>query len=325
MIPLEPAEGGGAPPLVSVLLLTRNAGPRLLVVLDALGRQRAPFAFEVVAVDSGSTDATLDILRRAGTRVTSVTPGDFNHGVTRNLGVATCRGDFVAMLVQDAEPDGDDWLARLVAPLIEDETLAGTYARQLPRDGAGAVPRAYLARYAASAAEPRLQALPGRRAFEALTPRQRLEACTFDNVCSCIRRTAWCAHPFQRVPIAEDVEWARDVLLAGFRIAYVPGARVRHLHDRPASYELRRTRLVHRQLRCLFGLRTIPSLAHLLRAIAVSLAAHARWVAAADASRPRKIAQLPRAAALAVAFPLGQYLGARSADSARGFGRAGGG
>lgn len=308
---------GGEAPLVSVLLLTWNAGPRLPVVLDALVRQEAPFAFEIVAVDSGSTDETVDRLRQAGVRLLSIERAEFNHGTTRNAGVAACRGTFVVMLVQDAEPDGSDWLARLVAPLVEDETLAGSYARQVAPADAGSVPRAYLARYAGAAETPRVQALPGRDAFVALSPSGKLDACTFDNVCSCIRRSAWSAHPFPRAPIAEDLEWARDVMLAGYRLAYVPGARVRHLHDRPAGYELRRTYLVHQQLRRLFGLRTIPSLAHLARAVAVSLASHARWVVASDTPWPRKVAGLPRAAALAFALPLGQYLGGKSAESGR--------
>jgi len=305
-------------PLASVLLLTFNGGQRLGVVLEALARQEAPFPHEVVAVDSGSTDGTRERLQQAGARVISIPRGEFNHGATRNLGIEACKGVFVVLLVQDAEPEGRDWLARLVDPLVEDGMLAGTYGRQVPPEGAGSVPRAYLARHAAASAEPRVQQLAGRAAYEALTPWQRMEACTFDNVCSCVRRSVWARRPFARAPIAEDLEWARDVMLDGYRLAYVPEARVRHLHDRPASYELKRTYLVHQRLRRLFGLRTIPSAAHLAGAVLVSLASHARWVAAAAGSPwPRRLAELPRAIALAFALPFGQYLGARSADSGR--------
>jgi len=310
---------GGPVPLVSVLLLTCDGGERLAAVLRAVCRQPAPFPFEIVAVDSESTDTTVERLREAGATVLSVSRANFNHGTTRNFGMEACRGAFVVMLVQDAEPDGTAWLARLVAPLLEDETIAGSYARQVPPGSAGSVPRAYLARYAAGAPAPRLQAIHNRDAFLALTPRQRLEVCTFDNVCSCVRRSAWREHPFPLVPIAEDLAWARDVLLAGHRLAYVPDARVLHLHDRPAGYELKRTYLVHQQLRRLFGLNTVPSLVHLARAVAVSLACHAKWVATSAAPWPRKLAELPRASALGFALPLGQYLGAKSADSGREF------
>ena len=94
-------------PLVSVLLLTRDAGPPFAAVLAAIARQKAPFPFEVVAIDSGSADGNLALLEGAGVRTIPVAPADFNHGATRNLGIASCRGDFVVMLVQDAEPDDD--------------------------------------------------------------------------------------------------------------------------------------------------------------------------------------------------------------------------
>ncbi len=57
--------------------------------------------------------------------------------------------------------------------------------------------------------------------FARLSPLERLALCTFDNVCSCIRRSVWRVHPFPEAPIAEDVEWAREVLVAGYRLAYV--------------------------------------------------------------------------------------------------------
>jgi rhamnosyltransferase len=200
---------------------------------------------------------------------------------------------------------------------VEHDRFAGTYARQVARPGASGVTRAYLARYAAAGTEPRVQSLANLQAFDSLSPAERLAACTFDNVCSCISRAVWQAHPFRATPVAEDVEWAKDVMLAGYQLAYVAEALVVHSHNRAAGYELRRTYLVHQRLRRLFGLATVPSRLHLARSIAVSAATHARWTLSAPIGGLSKIGQLPRALALAVALPLGQYLGARSADAGR--------
>jgi rhamnosyltransferase len=138
----------------------------------------------------------------------------------------------------------------------------------------------------------------------------RLERCTFDNVCSCIRRTVWEAHPFRSMPIAEDVAWGRDVLRAGYQLAYLPDVVVRHSHDRSPWYEYARTRTLHRQLAELFELETVPSLRHLGRAVASTTLLHCRL----EGWNPRR---LPRALALAVAWPLGQYAGARDARRGR--------
>ncbi len=147
-----------------------------------------------------------------------------------------------------------------------------------------------------------------------MSPAERHRVCAFDNVCSCVRLSVWRAHPFRATPIAEDLEWAREVLLAGHRLAYVPDAVVWHSHERTARYELQRTYLVHQRLQALFGLSTIPTAGSLVRAVAATLAAHVRVSIDGNHRRARGLA---RATALAVALPLGQYLGARAAREGR--------
>lgn len=296
-------------PLVSIVLVTRDGRDTLPAVLDAIDGQKATFPFETIAVDSGSVDGSDEILRGRVDRMIAIPPESFDHGETRNLGIREARGELVVLLVQDAVPASEDWLARLVEPLRSDPTLAGTWARQVPRPSASAVTRHYLARWMGSSLEPRVSALGGREELAALAPAERLARCTFDNVCSCVRRSVWQDIPFRATPIAEDVAWAREVLLAGHKLAYVPEAAVVHSHDRSIGYELRRTYAIHRELRRLFGLRLVPSPFHLARAIAGSLAVHAACVLRGGVAAP---AELFRALGLAFVFPLGQYLGAQS-------------
>jgi rhamnosyltransferase len=288
-------------PYVSIVIPTLNAMATLPQLLEAIAAQRVDFPYELIAVDSGSIDGTPDVIRRHGHQVVSITPGSFDHGLARNQGIRQARGELVVMLVQDALPATDRWLATLTAAFAGDRTLAGTFARQLPHPAASALTRLYLARYAAASPVPRTTQLADAAEFAALTPDERLLRCTFDNVCACMRRAVWEAHPFKATPIAEDVEWARDVMLAGYRLRYVPDAAVFHSHDRPAAYEFRRTYILHFRLYQLFGLRTIPTVPMLARAIASCVRSHWRH-------QPGL-----RALALACVWPLGQYLGALTA------------
>jgi hypothetical protein len=73
-----------------------------------------------------------------------------------------------------------------------------------------------------------------------LTPEERLERIRFDNVTSCVRRKVWEAMPFPEGSFGEDMGWARLVLQAGLKVAYVPSAQVWHSHERGWFYELRR-------------------------------------------------------------------------------------
>lgn len=302
--PDRAARGGGigvvTGPRVSIVLVTRNGAATLPAVLDAIERQRFDAGIEIVAVDSSSTDATPDILRPRVKTLISIPVEAFDHGATRNTGIESTCGEFVVLLVQDAVPASADWLAALIAPLDADPRVAGSFARQRPRAEAGAITRHYLARYLASSETPRISAVADRESFAALEPSARLARCTFDDVCSCLRRSVWDTHRFEPTPIGEDVEWARRVLLDGFRIAYAPAAVVVHSHERSARHEYERTRLLHRRLYELFGLRTIPTAPLLCRAIAASLLLHWRcepgW----------------RGVGLALAWPAGQYAGGRS-------------
>ena len=294
-------------PKYSVVIPTHNGAATLPALLDALRTQRTTGTLEIIAVDSGSTDGTIELLQPQVHELIRISPQEFDHGLTRNLAVARTRGEFVVLLVQDALPVGNMFLEALVAPLVRDGSVAGSFARQQPRLEASAITRHYLDNWITSSAEARTSALiDGRAQMDAMTPMARLLFCAFDNVASCIRRSVWDQRPFKSTPIAEDLAWSLEVLIAGYSIAFAADAVVIHSHDRGAVYEYRRTRVLHEQLFELFGLRTIPDMPALIRAIATSSLSHARL-------EMRSPGQWARALTLAVAWPLGQYMGGRRA------------
>jgi rhamnosyltransferase len=317
----EVSRGDGAPPGrgsvsdrpgVSIALVTRDGAATLPAVLDAIAAQETDFPFETLAVDSGSRDGSEELLETRVDRLVRLPRESFDHGLTRNLAVESSRGPLVVLLVQDAVPASPRWLAELVAPFAADARLAGSFSRQLPPPEASRLARWSLGRWLAAQELPHVSELSGESALAALPPPARLQACAFDNVCSCVRREVWERIPFRSAAIAEDVAWGREVLLDGYRIAYVPSSAVLHCHDRPARYELGRTYLVHKRLWELFGVRAVASLPALLRSVAVTMAAHVACLTRGEGPRPSP-AQVARALALAVAWPLGQYLGGLAA------------
>jgi rhamnosyltransferase len=303
-------------PRVSIVIPTRNAGTRLDAVLSAIAAQDGDFNPEIIAIDSGSSDDTLQRLREAGTTLLTVPSDTFNHGATRNQALAQATGEFAVLLVQDAVPVSDRWLASLIAPLLSDPLIAGTFARQVPAQRASRVTAHYLEQWVAAQPRPRTVGPLSAEVFNRMTPAERHSACAFDNVCSCVRLSVWREHPFKPTTIAEDLEWAREVLLAGHKLAYVSEAVVQHSHERSVTYELRRAYLVHQRLQELFGLTTVPTLMAFVRAIGTTIPVNARLAACEPSGRARAVL---RAAALAVAQPLGQYLGARASREGREF------
>src|SRR5215211_1389161 len=121
-------------PDVSVVIPTYNENtPVFEEALEAISGQRSDFTYEVLVVDSGSSDGTPDLARKYSARILGIPKSEFNHGGTRNRGISEARGEFVVMTVGDAIPADELWLQGLVENLANDERVAGAYSRQIPR------------------------------------------------------------------------------------------------------------------------------------------------------------------------------------------------
>ena len=103
--------------------------------LETLAAQSGDFDLDVLVVDSGSTDATLEIAQAHGARITTLAPGDFDYSKALNLGIEQVRGEIVVSLSAHAIPVDDDWLERTTAH-FSDPRVAGVFTRQVPWPGA---------------------------------------------------------------------------------------------------------------------------------------------------------------------------------------------
>jgi rhamnosyltransferase len=218
--------------VISVVIPVKNGGEPMRRCLEAIRGQRVADDVEIVAIDSGSTDGTQDLVRSFGGRVHEIAPEDFNHGESRNVGARLATGEIVVFTVDDALAVGETWLERLTEPLRADNGVAGTYARQIAYETAPAHQRFYIEhRYGPA---PRTQRASGP---DDLTVANVL----FSNVSSAIRKSLLEEFPFASdIVIAEDLEWCARVLLAGYEVAYVPEAVVRHSHDYTLGDALKR-------------------------------------------------------------------------------------
>jgi rhamnosyltransferase len=213
------------PPPISIILLTLNGGAPLARVLQALYAQtlaghldRPP---EVLAIDSGSTDDTLAVLKRYPVTFHQIPPQAFGHGRTRNLGARLARGEWLIYLSQDAVPAGPTWLFNLTRHLLQPD-VAAAFGRQLPPPDLGPIESFFLEKTYPERAFQHQPAADGR------TPIHRV---FFSNVNSALKKSVWTQFPFpEDVVMSEDQAFARAALLGGYRIIYDPEAGVQHGH-----------------------------------------------------------------------------------------------
>jgi rhamnosyltransferase len=297
------------PQMISVVIPVKDGGDTLDPLLSQLFRQELACEFEVVIVDSGSRDDSLEIASRYPARLVEVPPTAFDHGLTRNLGIRESKGELVALLTQDAVPTGSGFLAALVQA-FEDPAVGGVYGRQIPRDDADVVTRRNLESWLTGRDAPALSRL-GDETWAELTPVQRYELCIFDNVCSALRRSLWEEVPFPATPFGEDIWWGREVVMRGWSIGFVPDAAVVHSHRRWVGEEFRRTRMCHAMLHDLFELATLPNLRHVPQVCVANLLNDLPYVWRHSPHGIERLRQLARVVGLAFASPVAQHLGIR--------------
>ena len=217
-------------PEISIILLTKNGRRYIAEVLEAITNQVSQYAFEVLLIDSGSTDGTPEIAHTFPIHTYRVAPQDFNHGETRNLGarLASPTSNYLVYLTQDATPL-EHWLDCLIRPLQASSQVAGTFSRHVPRPTCSPS----MARLMCTEWE---QTGTAERVVKRLTDlgvyeRKQAYFAHFSNTSSAIRRAVWEEHPFRPIEFAEDSEWADRVLRAGYSLVYEPSSRVLHSHD----------------------------------------------------------------------------------------------
>ena len=208
------------PERVSVLIPTLDAGEAFERSLEAVWAQEGLGGLEIVVADSGSSDDTVEVARRAGARVESILRSEFNHGGTRNVLAGMADGDVLLTTVQDATLIGPTALLELVQVLRDDPRLAAISATQTAGEGADL--------FSAWHSWLHLER-PGAQADRAV-----------DNVCAAIRRSAWEQLRFRELDFGEDLDFGLRAHAAGWTTSFSTTPLAVHHHDRPADYALAR-------------------------------------------------------------------------------------
>ena len=202
--------------------------------LEGIFSQQTGYNFEVIVIDSGSSDGTLNLLKSYGNkiRLIEIKPDEFRHGRTRNLGASYASGEFLIFINQDAWPYNSKWLNPLIEDLKEVKDSAGVFSRHFPK------PNAYL-----NDAISIIRGMPSKKIIKRKQINLSAKDFFFSTVSAAIKREVFLKYPFnENILICEDLEWAKRVLADGYSIIYEPESIVFHSHtsDFKSSYILSR-------------------------------------------------------------------------------------
>jgi rhamnosyltransferase len=119
----------------SIVIRTKNEAALLRQTLRSIHAQHSE-GFEVIVVDSGSTDNTVDIVREfSDIKLIEIPPHRFTYGRALNIGITESAGHIVVFLSGHAIPSGAGWLTNLLRH-FDDPRVAAVYGRQLPHQNA---------------------------------------------------------------------------------------------------------------------------------------------------------------------------------------------
>lgn len=111
-------------PVASVIVPAFNAASTLPATLEALGAQVLTDPFEVIVVDDGSSDGTVEVARAASLPVTLLEQPNLGPAAARNRGAAAASGRVLAFTDADCVPE-PDWLAAGLAALERADLVQG--------------------------------------------------------------------------------------------------------------------------------------------------------------------------------------------------------
>jgi glycosyltransferase involved in cell wall biosynthesis len=212
----------GPRPDISIIIRSKNEERYIGQTLSAIFHQRIDIPFEVIVIDSGSTDRTLDIVRRHALRLYEIETQQFTYGRALNYGASLARGRYLINLSAHCIPTDSNWMARLVDSLRSDSKIAATYGGQVPIKG--------------------VNPFEERTMIAVFTPGNdgKINA-PFSNANCSIRKEIWERYPFdEKASFAEDYIWSQT-LPKEHEIKYVPDAAVYHTHPLRLKYWAKRS------------------------------------------------------------------------------------
>lgn len=179
-------------------------------------------SMEIVLVDSGSTDRTIEIASKYNCKIVHIPKHKFSFGRSLNWGCEAAAGEYLVFISAHCIPTHNRWLQNLVQPII-DGKIAYSYGKQVGNHYNKFSEKQLFAKYF-----PDQDMIPQEGFF-------------INNANSAIAKTNWSRYRFdEHVTGLEDMVLGKQLVNAGEKIGYVSDAPVTHIHEETFSQVKRR-------------------------------------------------------------------------------------
>lgn len=228
---------------VAIIVPTKNGGLEFETAMRAFSMQKGIGEVEIIIVDSGSEDKTVEVAARFGVNIFHIRPEHFNHGLTRNFGAEQTHGEYAVFTVQDAIPLNEYWLQSMVALLERDASIAAVTCRQFLREDADLFAKFmnHIQYESMGMKHNEVRFVHNTEDYQSLSPGDRRKLSQLDNVCCCFRKNVFDLYKFRKVKYAEDLEIGSRLARDGYKLAFLSSNGVIHSHNRSSVHFLKRS------------------------------------------------------------------------------------
>lgn len=173
--------------------------------------------YEVILVDSGSTDKTVHIASKFDVKILNIPPEDFSFAYSLNQGIEEASGEFCVFISAHCYPENEFWLENLIRP-FNDPSIALVYGKQRGDESTKYSEHQIFAKWFSDDG--------GGKQDSAFS----------NNANAAIRITLWEKDKYnEELTGLEDIEWANRIISIGYYLYYAPNAGVIHVHNETAS------------------------------------------------------------------------------------------
>ena len=212
------------PKAVSVVMRSFNEAWAIGETIRSLTMQEFDGEIELIVIDSGSTDGSVEIIRQANpAKFIEIPLGTYVPGVVLNQGAREGSHDWIVYLNADATPVDGSWLRNLLEPCLEAENFGAGFSRQIAR--------------------PDCRAVFAHDYDRCFGPRRVSKDWDhfFSMVSSITHRSVLEKHPIREdLQYAEDDEWTRRLCENGLSIVFAEKSVVTHSHNYTLRQSFRR-------------------------------------------------------------------------------------
>jgi rhamnosyltransferase len=212
------------PRAVSVIMRSFNEAWALGETIRRLFTQDYEGEIELIVIDSGSSDGSIEIIQAAmPAKLIQIPLGSYVPGVVLNQGARAASHEWLIYLNADATPVGNSWLTELLVPGLASANFGAAFSRQIAR--------------------PDCQAVVAHDYDRCFGPDRVSSAWDhFFSMVSCVtRREVLEKHPIREdLQYAEDDEWTRRLVQHGLEIRFAPASVVMHSHNYTLRQSYRR-------------------------------------------------------------------------------------